>query len=130
MLKSKRAVISIAVGTLVVGLTLASMAISTTSGAGTDTTNPQPTLTSAPAATATPVVSAPPQSPIEPPAAAAAAPGNTGNQAGVGTLPSAGYGSADGGNQSALFLLVLAGLILTAGTALTLAGRMPGSRNK
>jgi hypothetical protein len=125
--KSKRAVMTLGACAAVLALTFAGMAVTTTSGAGTDTA-PAPTLTAVATAAATPAASTPPQSPVEPPTGAA---GNayTGDQAGAGTLPSAGYGDT-GSNGHGLLLLVLAGSILAAGTALTIAGRLPNSRKQ
>jgi hypothetical protein len=125
--KSKRAVLGIAACAAVVALTFAGMAVTTTSGAGTDTA-PAPTLTAVATAAATPAASTPPQSPVEPPTGAAGN-ANAGNQAGANTLPSAGYGNQDGNGRGLLFL-VLAGSILAAGTALTIAGRLPNSRKQ
>ncbi len=128
--KSKRAVLGIAACAAVVALTIAGMAVTTTSGAGTDTddTEPAPTLTAVATAAATPAASTPPQSPVEPPTGAADN-ANAGDQAGANTLPSAGYGDT-GSNGHGLLFLVLAGSILAAGTALTIAGRLPNSRKQ
>lgn len=125
--KSKRAVLAIAACTAVVALTIAGMAVSTTSGAGTDT-GPAPTLTAVATAAATPAASTPPQAPVEPPTGAADN-ANTGDQAGANALPSAGYGDT-GSNGNAMLFLVLAGFILAVGTALTIAGRMPNGNKQ
>ncbi|MBI5288951.1 MAG: hypothetical protein HY873_08255 [Chloroflexi bacterium] len=125
MLKTKGALLGIAATVVVAGLTIASMAVTTTSGAGTDNTDATPTTV---AAQPTVAPSTPPQSPVEPPTNPVTT--NAGNQAGAGTLPSAGYGTAGtNGAANTMVLLGLAAAVLAAGTALMVAGgKIPGGR--
>lgn len=124
MLKTKSAMFGIAAAVVVAGLTFASMAVTTTSGAGTDDTDATPTVVAAP----TTAPSTPPQAPIEPPVIDPSG-GQAGAGSGPGSLPSAGYGSADSGSQNTMLLFGLAGMVLAAGTALMFAaGKAPGNR--
>jgi len=125
MLKTRGALLGIAAAVVVAGLTIASMAVTTTSGAGTDDTDATPTTV---AAQPTVAPSTPPQSPVEPPTNPATT--NAGNQAGAGTLPSAGYGAnGAGGSTNTMVLLGLAATVLAAGTILMVAGgKIPGGR--
>ena len=123
-MKTKGALLGIAAAVVVAGLTFASMAVTTTSGAGTDDTDETPTAVAQP----TVAPSTPPQAPIEPPTNPVTT--NAGNQAGAGTLPSAGYGMGETGNSmSTMLVFGLAGAILAAGTGLMIAGgRAPGRK--
>jgi hypothetical protein len=105
--------IGVAVALVASALTLASMGITTTSGAGTDEVATP---------TAVPTVAAPPQAPIEPVATT-----NDGGQQGAGAapgeLPDAGYGASGTNTASeAMTLLALGGAVLVVGAALMAAG--------
>ena len=127
MLKSKGAMLGVAAALVVAVLTVASLAVTTTSGAGTDDTDntPAPTVVAQP----TSAPSTPPQAPIEAPADTTADP--TGGQQGAGTgpgeLPDAGYGTADNGGSTSL-IFGLAGIVLMAGSGLMFAASKAGSR--
>lgn len=121
MFKTKGAMFGIAAALVVAGLTFASMAVTTTSGAGTDETDNTPV--------AQPTTAPPPQAPIEAPADTTVDP--TGGQQGAGTgpggLPDAGYGPAENGGTNTM-LLGLAGIVLMAGSGLMFAASKAGGR--
>ncbi len=116
MFKTKGAMFGIAAALVVAGLTFASMAVTTTSGAGTDEVENTP-------------VAAPPQAPIEAPADTTVDP--TGGQQGAGTgpggLPDAGYGPAENSGTNTM-LLGLAGIVLMAGSGLMFAASKASDR--
>jgi hypothetical protein len=128
MLKSKGAVIGVAVALVGSALLLAGMAVSTTSGAGTDAFNGAPTggfpdvTGPAPAAPTDPSI--PGTTPGTDPGNPAGVPGTTpGGDAGAGgtapdALPNAGFGATDGGNGFGAMIVLLA----LAGAALVGAG--------
>ena len=126
MLKSKGAVIGVAVALVGAALLAAGMAVSTTSGAGTDAFNGAPT-------SGFPDVTGPaPAAPTDPsipgtdpgnPAGIPASPTTPDGSAGAGgtapdALPNAGFGMAESGNSFG----VLVALLAVAGAALIGAG--------
>jgi hypothetical protein len=119
MFKTKGAMFGVAAALVVAGLTFASMAVSTTSGAGTDDT-----------AVPTVITDTPPQSPIEAPADTTANPGGGSQGAGTGPegLPNAGYGSESAGTNT--MLLGLAGIVLMAGSGMMFVASRAGSRKQ
>lgn len=121
MFKTRGAMFGIAAALVVAGLTFASMAVTTTSGAGTDEVDSTPV--------AQPTTAPPPQSPIEAPADTTVDP--TGGQQGAGTgpggLPNAGYGDTGTGGTN-MTLLGLAGMVLMAGGGLMFAASRTGYR--
>src|SRR3990172_833526 len=117
MLKTKGALFGIAAAVVVAGLTFAGMAVTTTSGAGTDNTDSTPTAVAQP----TVAPSTPPQSPVEPPTNPVTT--NAGDQAGAGGLPSTGYGVGDTSSSMNTTVLVgLGGGVLAGGGAAVFAG--------
>lgn len=124
MLKSKGAMIGVAVALVATALTFASMAVSTTSGAGTDQNQGEDGIVydiPTPAADTT----TPPQSEVEQPIGGT---DPTGDQAGAGAagLPDTGYGVTGSGNGSEN-IVVLLGL---AGAALLAAGGAAATARK
>lgn len=116
MLKSKGAMIGVAVALVATALTFAGMAVSTTSGAGTDQNNGEDGIVyDIPAPTTD--TTTPPQSEVEQPIGGT---DPTGDQAGAGAgaegLPDTGYGvtGSDNGSENIVVLLGLAGAALLA----------------
>jgi hypothetical protein len=134
MLKSKGAMIGVAVALVGAALLAAGMAVTTTSGAGTDGFHGAPTsgfpdvTGPAPAAPTDPAI---PGSDPSSPGTPASIPGTdpAGDAGAGGTepsgLPSAGFGVTDGGNgvSAMLVLLAMAGAALVAAGATAVTGR-------
>jgi hypothetical protein len=136
MLKSKGALMGVAVALVGAALLAAGMAVSTTSGAGTDVVKGAPGAF--PDVTGNPPAA--PTDPTVPGTTPGTIPGTPGSQAGIpgtggdagagGTgpdaLPSAGFGTVDGGNGfgAMVVLLAIAGAALVgAGATAVSAGR-------
>ena len=129
MLKSKGAVIGVAVALVGAALLAAGMAVSTTSGAGTDAFNGAPTsgfpdvTGPAPAAPTDPSIPGTPGTDPGNPAGIPASPTTPDAGAGAGgtspdALPNAGFGMTESGNSFG----VLVALLAVAGAALIGAG--------
>lgn len=118
MLQSKGAMIGVAAALVATALTFASMAVSTTSGAGTDQNNGEDGIVYD-IPTPTTDTTTPPQSEVEQPIGGT---DPTGDQAGAGAgagaagLPDTGYGvtGSDDGSENVVVLLGLAGAALLA----------------
>jgi hypothetical protein len=128
MFKSKSAIFGVAVAVAASVLLVSGMAVTSTSGAGTDYPSvggPGPSSLTPPDNTANPSTPGnPPASPVEPPAIGGTQPTTNpvGGQAGAGTLPDAGFGpSGSAGNYGSLMIVLgIAGLIF-AGAGATVA---------